>query len=79
MGTNTPDDQTSATGIKAMRQASKNIMYTVVNSRAYEPENLKTGLYPWQIAFIIVDILLAGLLILLEVKTMKKYKEIKQA
>ena len=77
MGTNTPDDQTSATGIKAMRQASKNIMYTVVNSRAYEPENLKTGLYPWQIAFIIVDIILAGLLILLEVKTMKKYKTIK--
>ena len=52
-------------------------MYTVVNSRAYEPENLHTGLYPWQIAFIIVDIILAGLLILLEVKTMKKIKELK--
>lgn len=77
MGTNTPDDQTSATGIKALRQASKNIMYTVVNSRAYEPENLKTGLYPWQIVFIIIDILLVALLVLWEVKSLKKFKELK--
>ncbi|MCR5515496.1 MAG: glycoside hydrolase family 3 C-terminal domain-containing protein [Lachnospira sp.] len=77
MGTNTPDDQTSATGIKALRQASKNIMYTVVNSRAYEPDNLKTGLYPWQIVFIIIDILLVALLVLWEVKSLKKFKELK--
>ena len=40
--TNHVTDTTSATGVKAMRQASKNIMYTVGNSRAYDPENLKT-------------------------------------
>lgn len=77
MGTNTPNDLTSATGIKALRQASKNIMYTVVNSRAYEPENLKTGLYPWQIAFIVVDGLLICLLVLCEIKSLKKYKKLK--
>ena len=75
MGDNTVNDQTSATGIKALRTASKNIMYTVVNSRAYEPENLHTGLYNWQIAFIVIDIILAALLIFLELGTMKKYKK----
>ena len=37
--TNHVTDTTSATGVLAMRQACKNIMYTVVNSRAYDPEN----------------------------------------
>ncbi len=79
MGDNTVNDQTSATGIKALRTAAKNIMYTVVNSRAYEPENLHTGLYSWQIAFIVVDIILAALLIFLELKAIRKFKELKKA
>ncbi len=38
---------TSATSVQAMRQSTKNILYTVVNSGAYEPENLAevTGVY----------------------------------
>jgi beta-glucosidase len=76
MGDNTLSDQTSATGIKAMRTAAKNIMYTVVNSRAYEPENLRSGLYGWQIALIIADLVVLALLALWEVKTFKKYKEV---
>jgi len=68
-------DTTSATGVKAMRQASKNIMYTVVNSRAYDPENLKTGLMNWQIIAIVIDIILGVLVIFLEVLTIKKYKK----
>lgn len=76
MGDNTLSDQTSATGIKAMRTAAKNIMYTVVNSRAYEPENLRSGLYGWQIALIIADLVVLVLLALWEVKTFKKYKEV---
>ena len=64
-----------ATGVKAMRQASKNIMYTVVNSRAYDPENLKTGLMNWQIIAIVIDIILGVLVIFLEVLTIKKYKK----
>lgn len=73
--TNHVKDQTSATSVQAMRQACKNIMYTVVNSRAYDPENLKEGLMAWQIMAIVIDILLAGLIVLLEVRTMKRYKK----
>ena len=72
--TNHVTDTTSATSIKAMRTAVKNIMYTVVNSRTYEPENMKTGLMAWQIAAIIIDIVFAALIILLEVFALKKLK-----
>lgn len=73
--TNHVTDTKSATSVKAMRQACKNIMYTVVNSRAYAPENLQTGLLGWQIAGIAIDVLLGAVVILLEVVTIKKYKK----
>ncbi|MDK2809226.1 MAG: beta-glucosidase, partial [Clostridiales bacterium] len=72
--TNHVTDTKSATSIKGMRTAVKNIMYTVVNSRAYEPENMTSGLMAWQIAAIIIDIIFAALLVLLEVFALKKYK-----
>ena len=71
--TNYVKDSTSATSLLAMRQACKNILYTVVNSRAYAPENLNTGMPGWQIAFIVVDVILAAAFVALEVGTMKKY------
>lgn len=72
--TNHVTDTTSATSVQAMRTAVKNIMYTVVNSRAYEPENMKTGLMSWQIAAIIIDIIFAVLIVFLEVFALKKFK-----
>ncbi|MFA9376975.1 MAG: glycoside hydrolase family 3 N-terminal domain-containing protein [Lachnotalea sp.] len=72
--TNHVTDTTSATSIKAMRTATKNIMYTVVNSRAYEPENMKTGLMAWQIVAIIIDIIFVALIVLLEVFALKRFK-----
>ncbi|WP_099467124.1 glycoside hydrolase family 3 N-terminal domain-containing protein [Konateibacter massiliensis] len=72
--TNHVTDTTSATSIQAMRTASKNIMYTVVNSRAYEPENMTTGLMAWQITAIIIDIIFAALIVLLEVLVLKRFK-----
>lgn len=77
--TNHVTDQTSATSVQAMRQASKNIMYTVVNSRAYDPANLRTGLMGWQILGIVLDVILGALIIFLEVLTIKKYKKDKSA
>ena len=59
---NFPDDVTSATAVKAMRQACKNIMYTVVNSRIYD-NNAAGGLLLWQKLLIGADI--AALLLLL--------------
>ena len=61
--TNHVTDRTSATGVLAMRQACKNIMYTVVNSRAYDPENLTEGLMNWQIMAIVIDVIFAALII----------------
>ena len=71
--TNHVKDQESATGVQAMRQACKNILYTVVNSRAYDPENLETGLMGWQIAAIVIDVIFAAIIIVLEAVAIKKF------
>ena len=71
--TNYLSDTTSATGILAARQACKNILYTVVNSRAYMEENLNPGMPTWQIAAIAIDVVLAAVLVVLEVRTVKGY------
>ena len=75
MESNHLTDKTSATSVIAMRQAAKNIMYTVVNSRAYDEANLQTGLMPWQITMIVIDVILVAGVIVLEVVTIKKYRE----
>ena len=51
-------DTDSATSALAMRQAAKNILYTVVNSRAYAEENLNPGMQSWQIMLIAVDVVI---------------------
>lgn len=73
--TNHLTDQKNATSVQAMRQACKNIMYTVVNSRAYDAENFETGLLTWQIAAIVIDVILAAGLIVLEIVAIKKFKK----
>ncbi len=77
--TNHVTDTKSATSVKAMRQACKNIMYTVVNSRAYDPENLTTGLMNWQIMAIVIDVIFAALIVLLEVLAIRKFLKEKAA
>ena len=68
----TVTDQTSATSVIAMRQASKNILYTVVNSRAYD-KSINTGLPTWVKILYAVDALLLALIAFLEYKAIKKY------
>ncbi|MBO5617789.1 MAG: glycoside hydrolase family 3 protein [Pseudobutyrivibrio sp.] len=65
-------DQTSATSIIAMRQASKNILYTVVNSRAYD-NDIKAGLPTWEKVLILIDVILGLLIVCLEYFAIKKY------
>jgi beta-glucosidase len=78
--TNNVIDTTSATSVKAMRQASKNILYTVVNSRAYSAEVSAEGMENWKMFAIGIDVVIAGLLIILEVTVVKKgYKKRKAA
>lgn len=73
--TNHVKDQKSATGIKAMRNASHHILYTVVNSRAYDEANLKTGLMTWQVIAIVADVILAAAIILLEVLAIRRFRK----
>jgi len=68
----TVTDQESATSIKAMRQASKNILYTVVNSRAYDSA-VSTGMPTWVKLLIAVDVILFALIAFLEYLAIKGY------
>ena len=72
--TNYLTDTTSATGVLAARQACKNILYTVVNSRAYMEENLNPGLPTWQLIGYGIDAVLVLILAALEIKAVKNYK-----
>ena len=63
---------------QAMRTAAKNILYTVVNSRAYEAENLNPGMASWKIVMIGADIVVALLVVGLEYTAIKGYKKRKE-
>ncbi len=73
----TVTDQESATSVKAMRQASKNILYTVVNSRAYDTET-KGGRPAWVTTMIVVDVILCALIAFLEYRAIKTYNRKKK-
>lgn len=74
--TNHVTDTDSATSVLAMRQASKNILYTVVNSRAYMEENLNPGMQTWQKLLIGADVVIAAAVIAGAVAILKKSKKI---
>jgi len=70
-------DDTSATSVIAMRQACKNIMFTVVNSRAYSAAAIaeSSKIPQWKIMLAGADILIVGLLVSLELfVVVKGYK-----
>ena len=73
-------DTGSATTVQHMREACHRICYTVVNSRAYEPENIDTGLLMYQIVLIVADVVIAVLLVLYEALRVRSvYKKRKAA
>ena len=63
---------------QAMRTSAKNILYTVVNSRAYEAENLNPGMAKWKVIMIGVDVVAALLIVGLEYTAIKNYKKRKE-
>jgi beta-glucosidase len=65
--TNVFTDTDSATLVLAMRQACKNILYTVGNSGAYTKTDDSSGLEPMTKMFLIIDIVVAVVLIAVEV------------
>ena len=68
----TVTDQESATSVIAMRNASHNILYTVVNSRAYDSD-IDSGLPTWQKILYAIDVILILLIACLEYFAIKKY------
>ena len=74
--TNYITDTDDATTVSHMRDAAHDILYTAVNSRGFEEDNLTTGPMIWQIILVIVDIVIAALLILFEIFIVRKgYKK----
>ncbi len=68
----TVTDQESATSVIAMRTSSHNILYTVVNSRAYDSE-VQVGTPTWVKILIAVDVVLFLLIACLEFFAVKSY------
>lgn len=67
---------TSPSGVQAMRTSSHNILYTVVNSRAYDAKNLNAGMDGWQTAMIVIDVIVAAALLSVEFFVIRKgYKK----
>ena len=63
---------------QAMRTATKNALYTVVNSRAYAPENLNSGMASWKVLMIVLDVIFAALMCLLMFIFIRNYKKNKE-
>ena len=72
-------DTDSATTVKALRQASKNILYTVANSGYYADGNPEGGIDAMTKLFIKVDVAIAALVILGEVLVILNYRKKKKA
>ena len=70
-------DQTSATSQQAMRTACKNVLYTVVNSNAYNEENYAAAfkIPAWQMMIYVIDAIVVIALIALEVLLIKGYQK----
>ena len=68
-------DTSSATSVTAMRNSCHHILYTVVNSRAYNDENMVYHMVLWKQIMIGVDAGIAILLILLEVLILRWRKK----
>ena len=63
------------TAVLQMRNACKNVMYTVVSSWAYDGEHEETGMENWKKAGIGIDIVIALFIAGMEVLVIKGYKK----
>ena len=67
------------TSVRQMRNACKNVMYTVVSSWAYDGEHEETGMENWKKAGIGIDIVIALFIAGMEVLVIRGYKKRKNA
>jgi beta-glucosidase len=70
-------NNTSATAVTAMRNAAKNILYTVVNSGAYSEEALTaaSAMPGWQKTIYSVDAAVIIVLVVIEILAIRRYRK----
>ena len=76
-GPNQVTDKSAASNVKYMREASHNILYTTVNSWAYDEEHSHPGLETWKIILIAADVVLGAAICFGMVRKYRKYKAAK--
>ena len=74
-GPNMVQDPEAASSVKYMRQACKNVMYTVVNSWVYEEDGVDTGMPAWEKAVIGADVAVGVILIGLGALVWRRYRK----
>ena len=74
-GPNMVRDPEAASSVKYMRQACKNVMYTVVNSWVYEEDGVDTGMPAWEKAVIGADVAVGVILIGLGALVWRRYRK----
>ena len=62
-----------------MRTACHNILYTMVNSRAYADGNLNVGMVAWMKIMIAADVAVAVVALGLEVLIIKEFRKRRQS
>ena len=67
------------TSVLQMRNACKNVMYTVVSSWAYDGKHKETGMENWKKAGIGIDVVIALFIAGMEVLVIRGYKKRKNA
>lgn len=72
VNTNYIKNTDNPTTVQYMREACHDVLYTAVNSRGFEEENLTTGLMIWQIILIVADIVIGVLLVVFELFVVRK-------
>ena len=74
VGTNFVSDTKNPVYVNYMRRAAHDILYTVVNSRAYAPENMKQGMENWMKIAIAIDVVIGLLIVGIEILAIRKFR-----
>lgn len=72
VNTNYIKNTDNPTTVQHMREACHDVLYTAVNSRGFEEENLSAGLMTWQIIMIAAGVVIAVLLLAFEFFIVRK-------
>lgn len=75
---NNVTDPTHPTSVLQMQRASKNILYTVVSSWAYDGNHETETTPAWETTAIGIDIALGAVLAVLEILVIRKYRKLKR-